>query len=218
MDIVTGGKLGSDKGFYYQPTVVAGALQDDEIVRREVFGPVVSVTRFNDDTDVIGWANDSGLRPGLLRLDQGCVQGHEGIRQAAIWLHLGEHAFHADQEMPHGGVKQVRLWQGHVDVCARGLHRRPPCDDCSLNENVIHWGSRTEDVRSPFVLIKERWMPDLAETMRVFEPYPGLFAFYDGRIAASGCIRRKKHWLDGRRYSLGIAAYALVRRRRRHRL
>ena len=59
MKIATGGKVGSDKGFFYQPTVVAGAKQDDEIVRREVFGPVVSVTKFGDDDDVIAWANDS---------------------------------------------------------------------------------------------------------------------------------------------------------------
>ena len=46
-------------GFYYKPTVIAGALQADEIVQREVFGPVVSVTRFTDDDPVIDWANDS---------------------------------------------------------------------------------------------------------------------------------------------------------------
>ncbi|TIN53930.1 MAG: aldehyde dehydrogenase family protein, partial [Mesorhizobium sp.] len=46
-------------GFYYQPTVVAGALQEDEIVRREVFGPVVSVTRFSEVDEAVNWANDS---------------------------------------------------------------------------------------------------------------------------------------------------------------
>ena len=46
-------------GFFYQPTVIAGALQDDEIVRREVFGPVVSVTRFTDADEAVAWANDS---------------------------------------------------------------------------------------------------------------------------------------------------------------
>ena len=44
IEITTGGKPGDSSGFYFQPTVIAGALQDDEIVRREVFGPVVSVT------------------------------------------------------------------------------------------------------------------------------------------------------------------------------
>jgi aminobutyraldehyde dehydrogenase len=45
--------------------VVAGARQSDEIVRREVFGPVVSVTRFKDTEQAIAWANDSdyGLAP-----------------------------------------------------------------------------------------------------------------------------------------------------------
>src|SRR5690606_39582668 len=48
IEVTTGGKPGEGPGFFYQPTVVAGALQQDEIVRREVFGPVVSVTRFSD--------------------------------------------------------------------------------------------------------------------------------------------------------------------------
>ncbi|MGO8112918.1 aldehyde dehydrogenase family protein, partial [Rhizobium leguminosarum] len=48
MEITAGGKFSGDKGFFFTPTVIAGALQDDEIFRREVFGPVVSVTRFSD--------------------------------------------------------------------------------------------------------------------------------------------------------------------------
>src|SRR3569623_2116391 len=59
IEITTGGKPGEGSGFYYQPTVVAGALQEDEIVRREVFGPVVSVTRFADVDEAVSWANDS---------------------------------------------------------------------------------------------------------------------------------------------------------------
>ncbi|MBW8321890.1 MAG: gamma-aminobutyraldehyde dehydrogenase, partial [Rhizobium sp.] len=59
MEVVTGGKVSGEKGFFYAPTVIAGALQDDEIVRREVFGPVVSVTRFSDTDDAVAWANDS---------------------------------------------------------------------------------------------------------------------------------------------------------------
>ncbi|MGV3491136.1 MAG: gamma-aminobutyraldehyde dehydrogenase, partial [Devosia sp.] len=56
--IATGGHTAGDKGFYYEPTVIAGALQTDEIVRREVFGPVASVTRFTEPEDAIAWAND----------------------------------------------------------------------------------------------------------------------------------------------------------------
>ena len=53
IEITAGGKTPSGKGFFYQPTVVAGALQSDEIVRREVFGPVVSVTRFSDPDEAV---------------------------------------------------------------------------------------------------------------------------------------------------------------------
>ena len=59
IEITTGGGAGSKNGFFFQPTVVAGATQEDEIVRREVFGPVVSVTRFKDDDQAVTWANDS---------------------------------------------------------------------------------------------------------------------------------------------------------------
>ena len=59
IEVVTGGKTKAGKGFFFEPTVIAGARQTDEIVRREVFGPVVSVTRFKDTDDAIAWANDS---------------------------------------------------------------------------------------------------------------------------------------------------------------
>ena len=59
--ILTGGGTGSngsDGGSFVQPTVVTDVQQDDEIVQREVFGPVVTVQRFADDDEAIRWAND----------------------------------------------------------------------------------------------------------------------------------------------------------------
>lgn len=59
ISVVTGGKRAARPGFFFEPTVLAGARQDDEIVQREVFGPVISVTAFDDEAQVLAWANDS---------------------------------------------------------------------------------------------------------------------------------------------------------------
>lgn len=50
----------------------------------------------------------------------------------------------------------------------------------------------------------------LAETMRIHEPYPGLFAYYDGRIIGKRLHSDKPNWLDDGAYSLGVASYVLV--------
>ncbi len=58
--LATGGARGAGEGgYYYQPTVLAGCRQDMEIIRREVFGPVVPIVTFHDLDEAIAFANDS---------------------------------------------------------------------------------------------------------------------------------------------------------------
>jgi aldehyde dehydrogenase (NAD+) len=128
-------------GLFFKPTILTGVTPDSDLARREVFGPVLGVTPFDSEEQVIALANDSdfGLAAGIWTLNfQRAHKVAKAVRAGTVWINM--YRAMAPQS-PFGGYKQSGLGrQNGVETIDQYLQTKSV------------WCETSSDVQDPFVL------------------------------------------------------------------
>lgn len=103
--IATGGRRAGDKGYFFEPTIITGARQDDPVVQQETFGPIVTVQTFATEEEAVELANgvDYALASSVWTTNHGtAMRVSRDLDFGAVWINT--HIM-LTAEMPHGGFK-----------------------------------------------------------------------------------------------------------------
>jgi betaine-aldehyde dehydrogenase len=130
--VVAGGARIGDRGWFHAPTVVAGLRQGDEMVQDEIFGPVITVQRFDDEDTAVRWANgvQYGLAASVWTSEHGrAMRMSRRLDFGAVWINTHIPFI---SEMPHGGFKHSGYGK---DLSMYGFE-----DYTRVKHVMHHWG------------------------------------------------------------------------------
>ena len=114
--VLTGGTPVDREGTFYAPTVITGVTPGSDILREEIFGPVLSITTFVDEADAVTKANDTQYGLVSYAFTRDLARGLrliDSIQTGMMGLNVG---VVSNAAAPFGGVKQSGLGREGGDV------------------------------------------------------------------------------------------------------